>query len=226
MADLQGIHPSAIHSEQFLHLDHCINANLPAWKIMTRHAALNVILIGFMGCGKTTLGVRLAGLLGFEFIDTDALIVQKAGCSIPEIFAKEGEEGFRKLETETLRELEGRQGLIISTGGGIVTRPENQEILRRLGVIVWITTSDILLWNRVRRNRDRPMLHTKNPRKTFLDLLHQRKPLYEGLADLVEDTRGLNPEESAYGISESIRVFFSRQKQDADRDTQPPPPSV
>ena len=191
---------------------------------MPRNAALNVILIGFMGCGKTTLGVRLAGLLGFDFLDTDALIVKKAGCSIPEIFATQGEEAFRQIETQVLRELEGRERLIISTGGGIVTRAENQEILRRLGVIVWVTTSDMLLWNRVRRNRDRPMLHTKNPRKTFLELLHQRKPIYQGLADLVEDTRGLNPEESAYGISESIRVFFSRQKNDASPipDSQPP----
>jgi shikimate kinase len=223
MGDLQGIRAAEVISCILSIASPGIRSH---GKTMARNAAINVILIGFMGCGKTTLGVRLAGLLGFEFIDTDALIVQKAGCSIPEFFAKEGEEAFRKLETQVLRELEGRNGLIISTGGGIVTRPENQEILRRLGAIVWITTSDILLWNRVRRNRDRPMLHTKNPRKTFLDLLHERKPLYQALADLVEDTRGLNPEESAYGISESIRVFFSRQKQESAKEAEPPPTTV
>ena len=176
-----------------------------------RTTPLNVILIGFMGCGKTTIGVRLAGLLGFDFVDTDALIVAKAGMPIPQIFQEQGEAGFRALETGVLDELaaQGCERTVISTGGGIVTQPINTEKLRALGVIVWLTTSDDILWQRVRRNRERPMLHTKNPRQTFNDLLALRRPMYAGLADLTIDSRGLSPEEAAYGMGESVRVYFN-----------------
>ncbi len=176
-----------------------------------RKTPQNVVLVGFMGCGKTTLGHRLAASLGLEFVDTDALIESAAGMSIPDIFAKEGETGFRGRETDVLRGLIGRQGLIISTGGGIVTIPSNHEILKSIGIITWVTTSDLILWNRVRRGKDRPLLQSKSPRKTFNDLLTARKPLYEGLADITVDTRGLNPQDSAYGISESIRFAFASQ---------------
>jgi len=173
-----------------------------------RHTPLNVVLIGFMGSGKTTIGARLASLLGFEFVDTDSLIVAKAGKDIPKIFQEQGEDGFRQLESATLRDLLGRDHLVISTGGGIVTREENCALLREIGLIVHLTTSDVLLWSRVKRNRDRPLLHTPEPRKTFDELLEKRRPLYDALADLVVDTRGLSPEEAAYGLSESVRVHF------------------
>lgn len=176
-----------------------------------RETPLNVILIGFMGCGKTTLGHRLAGLLGFEFVDSDSLIVARAGKSIPEIFEESGELVFRKVETEVLHSLMGRERMILSTGGGIVTRSENHEALRKLGLVIFVSTSEQILWQRLKRSKDRPMLQTKNPRRNFSDLLAKRRPLYQELADLVEDTRGLNPEESAYGIGESIRVYFSKQ---------------
>jgi shikimate kinase len=180
---------------------------------LTRETPLNVILIGFMGCGKTTIGVRLAGLLGFDFVDTDALIVEKAGKPIPEIFQEMGEVGFRQLETSLLDDLlrEGRERLVISTGGGIVTQERNEEKLRALGLIIYLTTSDDQLWQRVRRNRERPMLHTPNPRQTFNDLLAARRPLYQAQSDLTIDTRGLSPEEAAYGMGESVRVYFSQR---------------
>lgn len=172
---------------------------------------LNVILIGFMGCGKTTIGARLANLLGFDFIDTDSLIVAKAGKPIPLIFKDRGEAEFRELETSILDDLhrESRQRCVISTGGGIVTQPSNLEKMRSLGVIVWLTTSSQTLWQRLKRNRDRPMLHTENPRKTFDELLAARQPLYQSLADLTIDSSGLTPDEAAYGMSESVRFFFN-----------------
>lgn len=182
-------------------------------KVMSlpRTTPLNVILIGFMGCGKTTIGVRLAGLLGFDFVDIDHLIVSKAGRSIPQIFEAEGEAGFRAIESAVLDELiaEGRDHLVISTGGGIVTQERNVPKLRELGLIVWLTTTDELLWQRVRRNRERPMLHTPNPRQTFDDLLALRRPMYQQSADLTIDSSGLSPEEAAYGMSESVRVYFT-----------------
>jgi shikimate kinase len=155
--------------------------------------------------------VRLAGLLGFDFVDIDHLIVAREGCSIPEIFEKSGEAGFRAIETAVLNDLvaEGRDHMVISTGGGIVTQPQNVPILHSLGVIVWLTTTDELLWQRVRRNRERPMLHTPNPRQTFDDLLALRRPMYQSLADLTIDSSGLSPEEAAYGMGESVRVYFT-----------------
>lgn len=177
-----------------------------------RSSPLNVILIGFMGCGKSAIGQRLAGLLGFDFVDTDTLIVERAGRVIPEIFAEEGEAGFRLRESAVLDELaaSGRERCVIATGGGIVTQAVNETKLRALGCILWLTSSDDLLWQRVRRNQDRPMLHTENPRQTFDDLLTFRRPLYDALADLKVDTCGLTVEEAAYGISESVRVHFNR----------------
>lgn len=178
---------------------------------LPRTTPLNVILIGFMGCGKTTIGVRLAGLLGFDFVDTDSLIISKAGKPIPEIFAELGEAGFRALETSILDGLlaQGSERLVISTGGGIVTQEINLPKLKALGAILWLTTSDDNLWQRVKRNKDRPMLHTKNPRKTFDDLLALRRPMYQALADITIDSRGLSPEEAAYGMAESVRVHFT-----------------
>jgi shikimate kinase len=180
---------------------------------MTTHRTtpLNVLLIGFMGCGKTTIGVRLAGLLGFDFIDTDSLISERAGKSIPEIFQEQGESGFRDLETAVLDELlaQGVERQVISTGGGIVTQPRNGPKLQALGAVLWLTTSDENLWQRVRRNRERPMLHTADPRKTFDELLALRRPMYQTMADLSIDSRGLSPEEAAYGMAESVRVYFT-----------------
>ncbi len=176
-----------------------------------RITPLNVILIGFMGCGKTTIGVRLAGLLGFDFVDTDTLIVAKAGKPIPEIFAELGESGFRDIETSVLDDLlaQGTERLVISTGGGIVTQPVNIPKLQALGAILWLTTTAENLWQRVKRNRERPMLHTPNPRQTFDELLALRQPMYQAVADLTIDSRGLSPEEAAYGMAESVRVYFT-----------------
>ncbi len=176
-----------------------------------RHTPLNVVLIGFMGCGKTTLGARLAHMLGLRFVDMDDCIVKKAGCSIPEIFAQQGEAGFRRLESEVLDELTASGRMVISTGGGVVTVPENLPKLKAMGYIVWLNPPEKAIWNRVSRNRSRPLLQTPNPRQTVHDLLESRRPLYAAVADLEADTKDLTPDEAAYGIAESVRLHFSRQ---------------
>ncbi len=169
----------------------------------------NVILIGFMGCGKTTLGRSLACKLGFRFIDTDDLIVQKTGHPIAQIFENEGEPAFRLLETGLLRELAGITGAVISTGGGIVTVPENIPLLKSLGYVIFLNVPEKNLFERISRNHDRPLLRTANPRKTVQDLLAARLPLYEQAADLDLEMRGLTPDEAAYGLAESVRFHFS-----------------
>ncbi len=175
-----------------------------------RNTPLNVVHIGFMGCGKTTLGARLAHMLGLKFVDMDDCIVKKAGCSIPEIFEQHGEAGFRRLESEVLDELALSGHMVVSTGGGVVTVPENLPKLKALGFVVWLNPPERSIWNRVSRNRSRPLLQTPNPRQTVHDLLEQRLPLYAAAADLETDTRDLTPDEAAYGIAESVRLHFSR----------------
>jgi shikimate kinase len=178
-----------------------------------RSTPLNVVLIGFMGCGKTTLGHRLAEMLGFQFIDMDQRIVAHVGRPISEIFAAEGEVGFRKHESACLAGLIGTaERAVIATGGGVVTLPENHEPLRALGYIVWLNPPESALWHRISRSTDRPLLRTPNPRETVQRLLAERVPLYAALADLEADTKGLTPDEAAYGIAESVRVHFSRRQ--------------
>lgn len=176
-----------------------------------RPTRLNVVLIGFMGCGKTTLGARLAQMLGLRFVDMDDLIVRKAGCSIPEIFAKDGEPGFRRIESAVLDELSTSDHMVVSTGGGVVTVPENIPKLKALGYVVWLNPPERAIWHRVSRNRSRPLLRTPNPRQTVHDLLEKRRPLYASAADLEADTKDLTPGEAAYGIAETVRLHFAHK---------------
>jgi shikimate kinase len=178
---------------------------------LARNTPLNVVLVGFMGCGKTTLGARLAYMLGLKFVDMDDCIAKKARCSIPEIFAREGEAGFRRVESEVLEELTAGGQMVIATGGGVVTIPENLPKLRAMGFVVWLNPPERAIWQRVSRNRNRPLLQTGNPRQTVHELLEKRRPLYAAVADLEADTKGLTPDEAAYGIAESVRLHFSRR---------------
>jgi shikimate kinase len=172
-------------------------------------AAQNIVLIGFMGCGKSTVGQLVAEKLAWPFVDTDALVVERAGRGIPEIFADEGEGGFRERETAALESLADSVSRVIATGGGVVTQPRNHALLRRLGFVVWLNAPEEAIWDRVSRNRNRPLLHTADPRRTVHDLLEARRPLYVKIAHLTIDTAGFRPEEIAYGIGESARHHFS-----------------
>jgi len=167
----------------------------------------NIVLVGFMGCGKSSVGRRLAGLTGHRFLDTDELIVEKCGQPISEIFATKGEAAFRDLETAELRELRGVCGIILATGGGIVLREENQAILRELGAVAWLDASPDLLFERVSRNQKRPLLQTENPRRTFDALLESRRSIYESAADFRVDSTGLGHDETAQLVLEECRRF-------------------
>ncbi|MEM8955971.1 MAG: shikimate kinase [Verrucomicrobiota bacterium] len=170
----------------------------------------NVILIGFMGSGKTTLGQELAPRLDFAFIDTDNLVVSQAGKPIPKIFADHGEEHFRDLESRALSSLIQESSKVIATGGGIVLRPENRALLRKIGFTVWLDASEDTIFDRVSRNTERPLLHTDNQRETIARLLTQRRPLYQESADLMVPTNDLDLGEIIHGIADSARVFFSQ----------------
>ncbi len=166
----------------------------------------NLILIGFMGTGKTTVGQRVARSLGFRFVDTDKMIVKQTGKPIPKIFEESGEDSFRDLETKVLCECAEGSGQVISTGGGIVTRPENHRLIREAGYVIWLKASPESIFERVRRDRNRPLLKTADPLQTIRDLLEGRKPLYEACADLAITTDHLTMEETCYGVAESARL--------------------
>lgn len=173
----------------------------------------NIVLIGLMGSGKTTVGRIVAQMIGFQMVDTDHLIVDSAGKSIPDIFAAEGEAAFRLRESAALRSLLGRRGCVIATGGGIVTQPRNLAILRHLGYTVWLDADPERLARRTAANTNRPLLNgEENPRIKLERLLNERKPLYKSLADLRIQTAELTPQETAYGVMESARVFFARMR--------------
>jgi shikimate kinase len=151
-------------------------------------SAPNLILIGFMGTGKSTLGKLLQSRLGYRLVDTDALIVERAGMPITEIFAQEGEAVFRDRESAALKSLLGQQGLVIATGGGIILREGNRMLLRQLGFVVALTAEEAVILERVSRNQKRPLLQTENPRETIARLLAARAPLYAAAAHAVIDT--------------------------------------
>ena len=169
----------------------------------------NVVLIGFMGAGKSTIGERVAKGLGFTFVDTDSLIEKREGKSIPKIFADSGESGFRERESAALESLASLEHIVLATGGGIVTVPSNAALLRELGFVVWLNSGEDAIFRRVSKNQNRPLLRTPRPRETIRDLLREREPLYRACADLEIDTTDLTEDEIAFGICESARVRWA-----------------
>jgi shikimate kinase len=166
--------------------------------------AENVVLVGFMGSGKSSVGRLIARALRGRFVDTDRLVVDRAGGQIAEIFATRGEAYFRQEETRTLRSLLGSSRLVVATGGGIVTVPENLPVLKKLGFVVWLTASEEVIWERVSRNTRRPLLHTENPRETVRELIAARNPLYEEAADMQVDTSTLTHAQVAERICQKV----------------------
>ncbi|MFT5107844.1 MAG: shikimate kinase [Verrucomicrobiales bacterium] len=169
----------------------------------------NIVLIGFMGTGKTTIGKIASERLGLAFVDTDDLIVEREGQPIPQIFERVGEAGFRKIETDVLRGLAGEGGKIIATGGGIITQPENIRLLQELGFVVWLAATVETIFERVSMNRDRPLLYTEDPLQTITDLLAEREAQYEAASDLRVETDNFHADEITHGIAASAEHFFS-----------------
>ncbi len=148
----------------------------------------NIILIGPMGSGKSTIGLLLAKKLRRDFIDSDNYIEEKTGVDIPRIFDVEGEEGFRQRETCALNELSELNNIILATGGGSVIKPENQHIINATGFVVFLDTSIQQQMSRLKKDKKRPLLQTPNPRQRLEELLTQRKPIYQELADFTIKT--------------------------------------
>ncbi|MCL4158414.1 UNVERIFIED_CONTAM: hypothetical protein GTU68_027702 [Idotea baltica] len=163
-----------------------------------------------MGTGKSTIGRSLSQSLSYPVIDTDHLIVEQQGRSIPQIFEEEGEEAFREMETALLKSLHAHSGHIISTGGGMIERAENRKLLRQMGYVVWLVASPEEIVKRTSRNSNRPLLNNEDPAGTIRKLLSARTPLYEECAHLAIETNQLNFDEITTGIIESARYFYSQ----------------
>lgn len=151
-----------------------------------------VFLVGPMGAGKSTIGRLLARELGLEFRDADREIEERSGVDIPWIFDKEGEPGFRDRETAMLEELSQQSGVLVSTGGGVVGRPENLALMAR-GTVVYLHASVNEQVRRTAKDKKRPLLQNANPRKVLSELMDKRDPLYRQVAHFVVDTDGRGP---------------------------------
>ncbi len=156
---------------------------------------MNIILTGFMGSGKSTLGIRLSYRMKQPYIDTDKYIEKKTGQSISEIFANEGEEAFRALETETINTLlaEGIKDHVISTGGGIILNEDNHMLLKKLGVVVWLRIKPETVMVRLANDVNRPLLQRDDREAVIRDLIVTRAPYYKACSDVIVDVDDKTP---------------------------------
>jgi shikimate kinase len=151
----------------------------------------NIALIGFMGCGKSSVGRLVASLLDFEFVDTDDLIETSAGCTISDIFDQSGEAAFRELEASTVQKLAARQRTVIATGGGLGANPDNLNALKSHALVVCLWASPSVIWSRVKNQSHRPLLKNEDPMARIKELLNARKPIYKQADVLINS--GLRP---------------------------------
>ena len=179
----------------------------PTPSLKQRLGGRSLYLVGMMGSGKTSTGRPLAEQLGYGFVDADAVIEQAAGCTIPEIFEQDGEAGFRKLESQVLSAISQRHSLVVATGGGVVTQPENWGLLHS-GIVIWLDVIPEQLIRRLRADSTiRPLLQSKDPAAALDALLAERRPLYAE-ADLTVVINEETPAEVADGILQLLPTLL------------------
>ena len=165
----------------------------------------NVVLIGFMGCGKSTVGKKLANALGFEFLDTDDLIEQQTGKKISQIFAEEGEEVFRQMETDLLKQLKAEaKKKVIATGGGMPMREENRKLLKEVGTVVFLEAKIETILERLQNDTTRPLAAGEDREKRLRPLYETRYPFYKNAAEVCIDTEG----KSFYGMIQEVEQYI------------------
>jgi len=162
---------------------------------------MNIVLIGYRGSGKSSIGKKLAAKLWLDFVDSDALITERAGMTIREIFEKETEAGFRSRENAVIHELAGRDNLVIAAGGGAVLNPGNVEALRKNGKIIWLHAEPAVLHQRIEADTatsaTRPNLTASGGLDEIKTLLTQRMPIYKSAAQVTLDVTHLSIDEAA-----------------------------
>jgi shikimate kinase len=151
----------------------------------------HIFLVGPMGVGKTTVGKQLAGLLHRPFVDVDAEIETRCGADIPWIFDMEGEQGFRQRESKVLEDIiASNPSSVIATGGGVVLSAKNRQLLQSSGQVIYLSASEQQLYERMRRDKSRPLLQVEDREKVISQLLEVRDPLYKEVADVVFSAEG------------------------------------
>lgn len=166
----------------------------------------NIVLCGFMGCGKTTVGRQLAAVTGRRFVDMDEYIEERAGMTVSALFDRFGEADFRRREREACAALAGQSGLVIAAGGGALTFPDNAATLRRTGCIVLITVSPETVLERLKGDATRPLLARDDKGAAVRELFSRRLPLYREAADI--EVNGEQPApEVARAIREAAKTF-------------------
>ena len=179
----------------------------PTPSLKQRLGGRSLYLVGMMGSGKTSTGRPLAEQLGYGFVDADAVIEQAAGCTIPEIFERDGEAGFRDLENQVLNAISQRHSLVVATGGGVVTQPENWGLLHS-GIVIWLDVVPEQLMERLRADSTiRPLLQTEDPEAALNALLAERRALYAE-ADLTVVIQQETPAEVADGILQLLPTLL------------------
>lgn len=173
----------------------------------------NIVLIGPMGSGKTTVGRALAPRLGLSFVDLDQEIEQRCGVAVSLIFEIEGEAGFRAREQTMLREMIGCRGILLATGGGSVLDPTNRQLLRAGGLVVWLQTSVEQQLRRLARDQRRPLLQTPDRRQRLEVMAAERDPLYRECAHLVIRSTDVSPGRMAIRVEQEIRRVLEREQQ-------------
>lgn len=168
--------------------------------VITQSPDFNIVLIGFMGSGKSTISSALNKMYGMDIIEMDQVIADREGMSISEIFEVHGEEYFRNLETELLRELQNHKGVVISCGGGVPMRDENVVEMKKNGKVILLTASPETILERVKNNHDRPLLENNKNVDFIAELMEKRRKKYEAAADIVIRTDG----KTAFEICEEI----------------------
>ena len=164
----------------------------------------NIVLCGFMGCGKTTVGRNLARKTGRKLVDMDRYIEEKAEMSVSEIFEKHGEQGFRDMEHEACRELSEKEGLVIASGGGALTFKRNVEIFKGVDTIVLLDVPLNVISARLKNDKKRPLLQRPDKEKAMRELYEKRLPLYENAADII--IRGHDtPLKTAFAVMDALK---------------------
>jgi shikimate kinase len=177
------------------------------WHMPVMNQQGNVFLIGPMGAGKTTIGRHLATLLHKQFVDVDHEIEKRTGVTIPVIFEIESEAGFRRRESAIIDELTRGRDMVLATGGGAVLMEENRRVLKERGTVVYLQADIETLVERTRRDRNRPLLQTDDPRGKIEELLRQREPIYREVAHVIVDTGQRAPSSVARDIVARLKAL-------------------
>ena len=181
-----------------------------AAELAERLAGRPVVLVGMMGAGKTTVGRRLAARLNRHFLDSDEEIERAAQMTIPEIFEQRGEPEFRAGETRVIARVLKDEGVVLATGGGAFVNPETRALVKAEAISVWLKAEVDILFERVSRRSNRPLLKTANPRATLEKLIEDRYPIYAE-ADVTVVSRDVPQEVVAGDVVDAILAYLKRQ---------------